>query len=496
MNAATRFDAIPPEPGRKIDATPAATGDDVKGEHANPKSTKPRRRTRVQETSPAASRDLGPESRSRAATILAPLIGGGHVMPPSQPIVAAAVDYAGRGWSVIPLKDDKRPAASTWKTAQLKAAMPADVPAWFARTRGTAGVGIVLGTVSGGLYARDFDVAGAYDAWAAGHPDLARTLPTVQTAKGCHVYGRWPGVRTRTLGDGELRGEGAYVVAPPSPHPSGCFYSWRVPLPDGDVPEVDPFTVGLAVRAEPTERARNRENREYREDRDTESTERTEAPRHRDTEAIGARGSSLLSREDVQDALRRTTPKQRGKRNDAVFRLARALKGLPGLGDLDLKELRPVVKAWHAMALPHINTPDWGTTWGDFTHAWRNIHTPEGKDAIRESLAAAEVAASPEWAADYCPEARMLASLCRELQRRAGVGVWFLSCAKAAECVGVDKGTASRWFKAFEADGALLVVEKGSKKTGRATRFRYVADDLNQSPAATPNPPVNGSPPS
>jgi hypothetical protein len=395
-------------------------------------------------------------------------------------IVAAAVDYAARGWSVIPLGDDKKPASTAWKARQRIAATPAEVPEWFARTRGTVGVGIVLGKVSGNLYARDFDDAGAYSRWAAAHPELAARMPTVQTFRGCHVYGRWPGVPTLERAHGELRGERVYVIAPPSPHPKGCFYSWRVPLPDGEVPEVDPFAAGLAEPPEPTERTRNRENREHRANRDTESTERTETQRHRDTEAIG--GTSLVFRDDVLEAIARTTPTQRGRRNESVFRLARALKGLPGLRDLDPKELRPVVKAWHTKALPHINTPDWGTTWGDFTHAWPSIHTPEGTDTLREALAAAEAAASPAWAGDYSPEARLLASLCRELQRRAGAVPWFLSCAKAGECVGADKGTASRWLAAFVADGALVVVTKGTKASGKATRFRYVADDLGTVP--------------
>jgi hypothetical protein len=186
----------------------------------------------------------------------------------------------------------------------------------------------------------------------------------------------------------------------------------------------------------------------------------------------------LLFRDDVRDAIQRTIPTQRGKRNECIFRLARALKGLPDLGDLGLQHFKPIVKHWHTKSRPHIGTPDFATTWGDFVHAWPRVHTPEGSDALREALAAAEAAPSPTWAAEYDAPCRLLASLCRELQRRAGPSPFFLSCGKAAECVGIDKGTASRWLAAFGADGALVVVEKGTKASGKATRFRYVADDL------------------
>lgn len=392
--------------------------------------------------------------------------GGRDLRQAPESIVAAAVTYTRRGWSVIPVNDRKRPAIARWKPAQTAAEKPDRVPQLFSRSKRAVGVGIVLGKVSGDLYVRDFDKAGAYEAWAATYPALARTLPTVQTSRGFHVYARWPGGKTRTMSDGELRGDGTYVVAPPSPHPSGCFYVWRVPLTEGPVPLIDPVVAGLAQSAESPSIC---------------ATESTELQRHGDTEAIKELGASLISRDDVRNAMMRTIPKQRGKRNDAVFRLARALKGLSGIAETKTSNLRPVVKTWHQMALENIGTKDFATTWGDFVHAWKNVHTPEGTDTLALAMAAAAAAASPAWAADYGAGAQILASLCRELQRRAGVGkTWFLSCGKAADCVGVDKGTASRWLKAFVADGSLLEVTKGSKTTGRATRFLYIANDLDQ----------------
>ncbi|MCX5689637.1 MAG: bifunctional DNA primase/polymerase [Planctomycetota bacterium] len=51
--------------------------------------------------------------------------------------------------------------------------------------------------------------------------DVTRWVPTVKTGRGFHVYFRWPGQRTVKFEDGELRGEAAYCVAPPSLHESG-----------------------------------------------------------------------------------------------------------------------------------------------------------------------------------------------------------------------------------------------------------------------------------
>jgi hypothetical protein len=100
--------------------------------------------------------------------------------------------------------------------------------------------------VSGYLVCRDFDTAEAYLTWASEHRDLAKSLPTVRTGRGYHVYFRSREcTKIKNLGDGELRGNG-YCLLPPSRHPSGGTYEWVVPL-NGTVPEVNPFATALAV---------------------------------------------------------------------------------------------------------------------------------------------------------------------------------------------------------------------------------------------------------
>lgn len=400
-------------------------------------------------------------------------------------VVAAAVDYATRGWSVLPIGINKRPSIATWKGCQTHAAKPEDVPGWFHRVQGVSGVGIVLGAVSGGLVVRDFDDAGGYAAWAKAFPKLAETLPTVKTGRGLHVYIRCAGVRTIKCGDGELRGEGAYVVAPPSKHPSGTYYEWLVPLPEGDVPLVDPTAAGLdrkwaGVVEVPsvgeTERTESTETPEKTERTDdTEDTEDTEDP-----EAI-ARGWSEETNKRIHDAVIRTLPPGFGQRNWHVFRLARALKAIPQVACLttrNLRALRLVVKDWHQRGRDRMLTKDFGVTWGDFAHAWPKVKYPEGDDVIGKARERAEGADPPAWTADYDPRQMLLASLCRELQRSAGAEPFFLSARVAGDQVGVDKDTANRWLRAFVADGALVEVLKGTRQSGKATRWRYVAKDL------------------
>jgi hypothetical protein len=395
-------------------------------------------------------------------------------------IMKTASDYARRGFSVIPIGRDKKPAMA-WKSAQIVAAKAEEVHDWFGRQRGLVGVGIVLGRISGGLYVRDFDVAESYQAWSRAHPELAKRLPTVQTSRGFHVYARWDGVRTTTIGDGELRGEGAYVVAPPSPHASGVIYAWLVPLPEADLPECEPGAAGLArswlVTADhATERTERTEAQSNGDSRDTDETEDTE-----DTEAV-LRAVLCENRRTIEDAIRRTVPKAPGLRNSHIFKFARAVRAIPGLPRIPVErigELREVVREWWTLARPNMITKDFGTTWGDFVHAWPKVKFAEGEDVLGDAMRLARLATPPAWSADYGPEGQLLAALCRELQRKAGgKEPFFLSCQTAGQCVGVDKRSAHRWFAGFVADKAIVEVRKG--KIGTATRWKYVADDLHK----------------
>jgi hypothetical protein len=402
---------------------------------------------------------------------------------PPERVVEAAVQYATRGWSVLPMRANKKPAVVTWRERQRIAVKPEEVAGWFDRVSGVTGVGIVLGAVSGGLAVRDFDEADGYVKWSKAYPNLAESLPTAKTARGLHVYFRSAGVSTIKCGDGELRGEGVYVVAPPSKHPSGTYYEWLVPLPEGDVPLIDPTAAGLDRRwavvvevpsvgeTESTERTETPEKTERTED--TQDTQDTE-----DAEAI-ARGWSDETKTRIHDAVIRTLPPGFGRRNEHVFRLARALKAIPAVACLTpqtLRALRPVVKDWHQRGRDMMLTKDFGTTWGDFAHAWPRVKFAEGDDVIGKARERAEAADPPAWTGDYDPRQKLLASLCRELQRTAGAEPFFLSARVAGDQVGVDKDTANRWLRAFVADGTLVEVQKGTKQSGKATRWRYVAE--------------------
>ena len=127
--------------------------------------------------------------------------------------------YLALGWNPIPLRKDKRPWIA-WAPYQERRVTPEELEEWRRRHPG-ANVGIVTGGISGIVV---LDVDGPAGAEELKKRHLPPT-PTATTGKGTHYYFRHPGgvVRTmiRRLPELDLKGDGGYVMAPPSVHPSG-----------------------------------------------------------------------------------------------------------------------------------------------------------------------------------------------------------------------------------------------------------------------------------
>lgn len=152
-----------------------------------------------------------------------------------------ARQYVDRGLSVIPIEPrGKRPAIASWKVYQERQPTDEELLQWFDGTENN--IAIVTGRVSN-VAVIDLDSEDAVK-FAQAH-DFTDTA-TVKTARGLHLYCRYSeGENVRNfqkrddLPDIDLRGEGGYVVAPPSVHESGIRYHWDrgldtplLPLPD------------------------------------------------------------------------------------------------------------------------------------------------------------------------------------------------------------------------------------------------------------------------
>ena len=153
-------------------------------------------------------------------------------------------------WSVIPVRArDKRPAIGEWRKYQQARAKRETVVQWAAND--TLNAGIVTGAVSG-LIVLDLDNAEAIaEAAKRGLPETV----TVQTGKGRHVYFRHTGEqvpnRAGLFPGADLRGDGGYVVAPGSIHPSGAVYQWLASPETMPLAPPPAWLLALIDRADP-----------------------------------------------------------------------------------------------------------------------------------------------------------------------------------------------------------------------------------------------------
>jgi Bifunctional DNA primase/polymerase, N-terminal len=138
---------------------------------------------------------------------------------------AAATAYLLNGFSAIPLIGKKCPIR--WELYQHQRADVSQIH-WWEHFGKLKNIGIVCGAVSGNLIVIDLDGESAEIAFYSNFPELVMGTFCVQTGAGAHVYlycDKLPTNRKVVIGKGnhsavEIRGNGQYIVAPPSIHPN------------------------------------------------------------------------------------------------------------------------------------------------------------------------------------------------------------------------------------------------------------------------------------
>jgi len=138
----------------------------------------------------------------------------------------AVLSYQGKGLSVIPVGDDKKPLIQ-WKEFQTRRANPAELLAWWTQWPG-ANIGIVTGEISG-ITVIDCDNAEAIAVVEEWLPD-SLLCPIVGTPRGGRHYWIAYTKELTTFADTaakiDIRNDGGYVVAPPSMTAKGV-YEWK-----------------------------------------------------------------------------------------------------------------------------------------------------------------------------------------------------------------------------------------------------------------------------
>lgn len=145
-----------------------------------------------------------------------------------------ALEYLQNGYSVIPIAfKNKIPKADLlqngWKEYQKRRPTVEEIKSWF--SNGSSNIAIITGKISN-LVVVDVDSYEAYQ-WCKAQFDV--DTPTVKTAKGYHLYYKYPErleIKNSVHINGmeiDIRAEGGYVVAPPSIHENGHQYRWLNP---------------------------------------------------------------------------------------------------------------------------------------------------------------------------------------------------------------------------------------------------------------------------
>lgn len=148
-------------------------------------------------------------------------------------MLKAALDYGRLGWSFIPITPRGKRPLIPWEEYQHRRPAPTEAVDWYRRWP-NANIAVVTGAVSG-LVVLDLDPEHGADASLARleevHGPLVKTVEVRTGGGGRHFYFAHPGdvIRNRIgLAPGiDLRGDGGYVVAPPSIHACGAIYRWE-----------------------------------------------------------------------------------------------------------------------------------------------------------------------------------------------------------------------------------------------------------------------------
>jgi hypothetical protein len=183
-------------------------------------------------------------------------------------VLEAALSYAARGWAVLPLHSIKDGVCTCAKAdfcsspgkhpTTINGVKDASrdaqtVGSWFSSPT-PRNVGIATGTHSG-VVVLDVDFRHGGESSLRVLEYISGRLPatlTATTGNGTHLYFVHPGHgvpnSAGTLGDGlDIRGDGGFVVAPPSVHVSGRVYSWSSDVLLAPLPE----SLGSKVKKKP-----------------------------------------------------------------------------------------------------------------------------------------------------------------------------------------------------------------------------------------------------
>lgn len=257
----------------------------------------------------------------------------------------AALQYADRGLAVFPLRPrDKRPATNNGcKAATTNKKQIAD---WWDKYP-DSNIGIATGSISGGLLVIDLDIdenkgINGYETlkeWQQSYGELPETWQSITGRGGYHLFYRDSSVIKNSVGlyDGiDIRGDGGYIVAPPSVHPNGKRYEWEYGPEECDIATADSKVIDFLY---PAPKEWERQNFEMPE----------ELPEGQRTQYLVKMLCSMQAKGATDGAIK------------AAVRAENDAKCVPPLTDAELeREVFPALQRYEKGTSPYIAVPDKG----------------------------------------------------------------------------------------------------------------------------------------
>lgn len=165
-------------------------------------------------------------------------------------LLEAALGYADRGWSVIPLEPTGKAPMGRLVPHGLKQASKESeqIRRWWA-TEPNGNIGLRTGIAFDAL---DVDKGGwgPLAGLVAEHGCLSIGPVSLTPGDGAHYLYRATGCgnRARFVAGADWRGSNGYIVGPPSIHPNGGTYEWAISPDEAEVVAAPPWLVDLLAR--------------------------------------------------------------------------------------------------------------------------------------------------------------------------------------------------------------------------------------------------------
>jgi bifunctional DNA primase/polymerase-like protein len=275
--------------------------------------------------------------------------------PQIETLLSAAKNYWQRGFSLIPCHVDKRPRIA-WQAYSQVRPTAEQIQDWFSDKQSQS-IGLLLGAVSQNIIAIDLDGIAAIQHFYQQFPTLCESTYSVLSGsyRGLHLYFQVQelppnlNVRVEHVGGFELRGQGQYVIAPPSPHPSGhryCVYR--------DYPILEVQSLADVVDWMQSLRQENRQDLSQIATQIESITVQSNSHKQAYLETV------------VSQELARVQHAQEGQRNNALFYAALRLANLAAGGELSWSDMRKqLLAAAHRVGTPQAEAE------GTINSAWR-----------------------------------------------------------------------------------------------------------------------------